>query len=213
MTLFVKEIILVAIILSNVLIGETGRHHHKYRAFKNCKGRVCAARVSFCIIMKDCGCGASVKNGEFCSCCEDCYRCLGVRLWRKCCNCVGLCGRFSVNDTENVGIPSKHGDLPDHSLPTLFEAMSTGHTDLPLMFMSRQGKGGHTNQSKSLKLSILVLALVLVRHWKPATMAHMFSNSFEWFSLQSRNYFRCVRSLLSYSGLSNSSLFPASENL
>lgn len=149
MTLFVKEIILVAIILSNVLIGETGRHHHKYRAFKNCKGRVCAARVSFCIIMKDCGCGASVKNGEFCSCCEDCYRCLGVRLWRKCCNCVGLCGRFSVNDTENVGIPSKHGDLPGHSLPTLFEAMSSGHTDLPLMFMSRQGKGGHTNQNYS----------------------------------------------------------------
>ena len=156
MTLSVKEVLFVAIILSNVSDGEPGRHNHRYKAFRNCRGRVCAARVSFCIIMKDCGCGASIQEGEVCSCCEDCYRCLGARLWRKCCDCVGLCNRVSLNDTENsVGIPSKFGDMPSHSLPTLFEAMSTGHTNLPVMFMSRQRKGGHENQGTLLPLQYL----------------------------------------------------------
>lgn len=138
----VKTLLFVVIVLPNILNGDARRSHSKYRAFKNCKGRVCAARVSFCIIMRDCGCGGNTQPGEFCHCCEDCFRCLGTRLWRKCCDCVGLCGRVSLNNTGNgLGIPSKFGDLLGHSLPTLFEAMSSG-SNLPVAFVSRPRKGG-----------------------------------------------------------------------
>lgn len=136
----------MAMVLPSILKGEVLRpYHNKHalnQAFKNCTSKVCVSRVSFCIIMKDCGCGAQPR--EFCGCCEDCYRCLGSNLWRKCCDCVGLCGFVSLNSTGNgLGIPSKFGELSGQSLPTLFEALSQNTThQMPVMFMTRPRKGG-----------------------------------------------------------------------
>jgi len=147
-----KVLLFVAMVLPSILKGEVLRpYHNKHalnQAFKNCTNKVCVSRVSFCIIMKDCGCGAQPR--EFCGCCEDCYRCLGSNLWRKCCDCVGLCGFVSLNSTGNgLGIPSKFGELSGQSLPTLFEALSQNTTHLmPVMFMTRPRKGGLKKHGK-----------------------------------------------------------------
>ena len=140
----VKILLFVVMILPNILNGEARRR----QTFENCKSKVCAARVSFCIIMKDCGCEA--KPGEFCECCEDCYRCLGSNLWRKCCDCVGLCDRVSLKNIRNsLGIPSKFGELTDQSLPTLFEALSQDESQqVPVMFKTRPRKGGLKKHGK-----------------------------------------------------------------
>lgn len=141
----VKGLLFMVIVLANNLTSEARRRqndsHDVYKAFEKCKSKMCAARVSFCVIMKDCGCGA-VKEGEACDCCDDCFRCLGAKMWRKCCDCVGLCDHVSLNNTgNNHGIPSKSGDLPGQALPTLFEALSYA-PHLPVSFMTRQRKGG-----------------------------------------------------------------------
>ena len=149
-----KVLVFAAILLVDILNGEARRSHDKYKAFKNCRSRVCAPRVSFCIIMKDCGCGGSSQVGEFCHCCEDCFRCVGAKKWLQCCECVGLCGQVSVNITGNgLRIPSKFGDLPNSSLPTLFEAMSS-ITNLPIAFISRPRKGGLMKQGMFLSSTI-----------------------------------------------------------
>ena len=109
---------------------EARRHRHNTnalnQAFKNCTTKACVSRVSFCIIiMKDCGCGA--QPGKFYGCREDCLRCIGSNLWRKCCHCVGLCG-LVCNTGDGFGIPSKLGELSGQSFPTLFEALSQNVT-------------------------------------------------------------------------------------
>ena len=148
-----KVLLFMAVVLPNILKGEARCHRHNKhalnQAFKNCTTKVCVSRVSFCIIiMKDCGCRA--QPGKFCGCCQDCLRCIGSNLWRKCCHCVGLCGLVSLNNAgDGLGIPSKLGELSGHSLPTLFEALSQNATNqIPVMFMTRPRKGGLKNHGK-----------------------------------------------------------------
>lgn len=137
-----KLLLFFVLVVPNILTSETRRRHggkptqDELRAFKRCKSKVCAARVSFCIIMKDCQRCRPRAPGEKCECCEDCFRCLGG-LWRKCCDCIGLCSYFSPPNGTSKGqeIPSSFGDL-DTSLPTLFEAMSHG-SRFPIAFMTR----------------------------------------------------------------------------
>lgn len=136
-----KLLLFFVLVILNVLMSETRRRNGKpsqdeLRAFKRCKSKVCVARVSFCIIMKDCQRCRPRAPGQKCECCEDCFRCLG-NLWRKCCDCIGLCSYFSPPNTTSKPqeIPSSFGDL-DTSLPTLFEAMSHG-SRFPLVFKTR----------------------------------------------------------------------------
>ena len=149
-----KVLLFMVIVLSYVFNSQARNRRDKpnvYKAFKNCKTAVCASRVSFCIIMEDCGCGA--EAGDVCKCCEDCYRCLGAHLWIHCCDCVGLCGKISLNNTDNgVEIPSKSGDLPGQPLPSLFEAMSHG-SHFPIAFITRPFKGGALKNGKSVASS------------------------------------------------------------
>ena len=143
----IKVLLFLAVVLLNILTGEAGFRYggkpsqEELKAFKRCKSKVCAARVSFCIIMKDCQ-RCRPKDGKKCDCCEDCFRCLGG-IWRKCCDCIGLCSYFTpANGTgSSQEIPSNVGDLGDRSLPTLFEAMS-GVTNLPIMFTKKPPNGG-----------------------------------------------------------------------
>ena len=135
-----KVLLFLVMVILNIFSGETRRRHggkpthDELRAFKRCKSRVCVARVSFCIIMKDCArCRPKVAGGK-CDCCDNCFRCLGG-LWRKCCDCIGLCSYFSPPNNTGKEIPSNFGDL-DASLPTLFEAMSQG-SHLPVAFMTK----------------------------------------------------------------------------
>ena len=83
-------------------------------------------------------------------CCEDCLRCTASNLWRKCCDCIGLCGPVSLNNTgDGLGIPSKLGELSGHSLPTLSEALSQNAThQIPVMFMTRPRKGSLKKHAK-----------------------------------------------------------------
>ncbi|XP_078367387.1 twisted gastrulation protein homolog 1-B-like [Oculina patagonica] len=136
-----KVFLFLVMVILNFFTGETRRRNHsgkpsqdELRAFKRCKSKVCVARVSFCIIMKDCARCRPKAPGEKCDCCDGCFRCLGS-LWRKCCDCIGLCGYFSPPNITGKEIPSSTGDL-DASLPTLFEAMSHG-THLPVAFMTK----------------------------------------------------------------------------
>lgn len=136
-----KMLLFFVLVILNVLMSETRRRNGKpsqdeLRAFKRCKSKVCVARVSFCIIMKDCQRCRPRAPGQKCECCEDCFRCLG-NLWRKCCDCIGLCSYFSPPNTTSKPqeIPSSFGDL-DTSLPTLFEAMSHG-SRFPIVFKTR----------------------------------------------------------------------------
>ena len=137
----VKVLLFIVLLLPNTLNSDTSHRHHVYKAFKNCKNKTeCVARVSLCIIMKDCGCGV-VQQGKTCNCSDDCRRCLGAQFWSKCCDCVGLCSNVSLNETgSGVGIPSKSGDLPGQALLTLFEALSKG-SELPILFMTRPRRG------------------------------------------------------------------------
>ena len=140
-----KLLLLFGLLMLNMLMSETRRRHGKptqdeLRAFKRCKGKVCAARVSFCIIMKDCQRCRPRAPGQKCECCEDCFRCLG-NLWRKCCDCIGLCSYFTPPNatTKPQEIPSTFGDL-DTSLPTLFEAsfQAMSHDSrFPIVFKTR----------------------------------------------------------------------------
>ena len=105
------------------------------KAFENCQSKLCASRVSFCIIMKDCSCFA--KPGRYCRCCKDCVKCLG-NLWSECCDCVALC-HVAPNKTVDVFThheTSHFGDLKESSLPPLFEALSYG-SNIPVAFMTR----------------------------------------------------------------------------
>ena len=136
-----KLLLVFVLVMVNMLMSETRRRHGKptqdeLRAFKRCKSKACVARVSFCIIMKDCQRCRPRAPGQKCDCCEDCFRCLG-NLWRKCCDCIGLCSYFSPPNTTGKPqeIPSSFGDL-DTSLPTLFEAMSHG-SGFPIVFKTR----------------------------------------------------------------------------
>ena len=142
-----KPVLLFMVVLTlNIFTNETTRRngskltHDELNAYRRCKSTLCIARVSFCIVMKDCARCRPIP-GEKCACCEDCFRCLGRGLWKKCCDCVGLCTHFSPNNTESTQkvIPSSFGSL-DKSLPTLFEALSQG-SHFPIAFMTKGKKG------------------------------------------------------------------------
>lgn len=124
--------------------GQRNKTRTAYKAFKNCNSTVCAARVSFCIIMKDCGCGTEASS-KLCECCDNCYRCLGAHLWAKCCSCVGLCGNWTLNFTalNATVIPSKPGNLTGKALPSLFELLSY-QSKFPVTFLTRPRKGNFT---------------------------------------------------------------------
>lgn len=163
-----KLLLFLVMVVLNMLMCETRRRNGKptqdeLRAFKRCKGKVCVARVSFCIIMKDCQRCRPRAPGQKCDCCEDCFRCLG-NLWRKCCDCIGLCSYFSPPNATGKPqeIPSSYGDL-DTSLPTLFEAMSHG-SGFPIVFKTRPrqsatplsptaGKKGSSNNKNVCKVA------------------------------------------------------------
>lgn len=136
-----KVLLFFVMVILNIFTGEARRRNHggkpsqdELRAFKRCKGKVCVARVSFCIIMKDCARCRPRGPGDKCDCCENCFRCLG-KLWRNCCDCIGLCSYFAPPNNTGKEIPSNFGDLGS-SLPTLFEAMSQG-THLPVTFITK----------------------------------------------------------------------------
>ncbi|XP_058956414.1 twisted gastrulation protein homolog 1-A-like [Pocillopora verrucosa] len=114
-------------------------------AYKRCKSTACVARVSLCIINKDCA-NCRPIAGKNCTCCEDCFRCLGQKLWKKCCDCVGLCTHTPRNDTNSTQqISSSYGDL-SRSIPTMFDIISQG-SHFPIAFMTR-GKKGSSNHCK-----------------------------------------------------------------
>jgi hypothetical protein len=52
-------------------------------AVNSCNEAVCASVVSKCMLTQSCKC--DLKN---CSCCKECFNCLGD-LYSECCSCVG----------------------------------------------------------------------------------------------------------------------------
>lgn len=50
-----------------------------------CNEAICASVVSKCMLTQSCKC--DLKD---CSCCKDCFSCLGY-LYSECCSCVGKC--------------------------------------------------------------------------------------------------------------------------
>lgn len=123
-------------------------------AYKRCKSTACVARVSLCIINKDCA-NCRPIAGKNCTCCEDCFRCLGQKLWKKCCDCVGLCTHTPRNDTNSTQqISSSYGDL-SRSIPTMFDIISQG-SHFPIAFMTRGKKGWYFVFEEVLSLRAII---------------------------------------------------------
>lgn len=51
-------------------------------------------RVCVCVLQELCQCRPSDGN---CSCCKECMLCLG-NLWEECCDCVGECREWFINN-------------------------------------------------------------------------------------------------------------------
>lgn len=53
----------------------------------SCNEAVCKAQVSKCLLTQACRCEL-----QECSCCRDCFQCLG-NSFNECCSCVGKLGK------------------------------------------------------------------------------------------------------------------------
>ncbi|XP_063239831.1 twisted gastrulation protein homolog 1-B-like [Bacillus rossius redtenbacheri] len=80
-----------------------------------CNEAVCASVVSKCMLTQSCKC--DIKN---CSCCKDCYACLG-ELYSECCSCVDICPK--PNDTVTPLGRKSHVEEFTDPVPELFQAL------------------------------------------------------------------------------------------
>lgn len=148
--------------LAALLIFSVAQHHHRHKdtnegylkhplAFSTCQERVCASRVSACLLMEECDCSM-----ESCECCVDCIRCLGS-LWKDCCDCVGLC--MPPNETATREM-STIGDLKE-AIPSLFRALSYG-SSLSVVYKDRSA-GAQLNSSSQSNSKFLLKSIQFKR--------------------------------------------------
>ncbi|KFD57372.1 hypothetical protein M514_01883, partial [Trichuris suis] len=91
-----------------------------------CSEAVCGPRVSKCMLIKSCNCSMTPADlaGKNCSCCKDCFHCLG-ELFSDCCSCVGLC-RAEVPVDPRMAMRSYVESLsPAEDQINLFELVTT----------------------------------------------------------------------------------------
>jgi len=81
----------------------------------SCNEAVCASVVSKCMLTQSCKC--DLKN---CSCCKDCFSCLG-ELYSECCSCVDMCPK--PNDTSSALSKKSHVEIFSDPVPALFTAL------------------------------------------------------------------------------------------
>jgi len=81
----------------------------------SCNEAVCASVVSKCMLTQSCKC--DLKN---CSCCKDCFSCLG-ELYSECCSCVDMCPK--PNDTSSALSKKSHVEIFSDPIPALFTAL------------------------------------------------------------------------------------------
>lgn len=77
----------------------------------SCNEAVCGSVVSKCLLTQSCNC--DFKN---CTCCKDCYNCLGF-LYSECCSCVDMCPNI---DTENDKRMLSYVEDFEEAVPGLF---------------------------------------------------------------------------------------------
>lgn len=81
-----------------------------------CNEAVCASVVSKCMLTQSCKC--DLKN---CSCCKECYSCLGERF-DDCCSCVDMCTKS--NSTGSPLTKISHVEEFSDPIPSLFESLT-----------------------------------------------------------------------------------------
>ncbi|XP_037933115.1 protein twisted gastrulation-like [Teleopsis dalmanni] len=87
---------------------------------EGCNELVCGSVVSKCLLTQSCQCKLSD-----CSCCKDCFNCLGD-LYTECCSCVDMCPKH--NETLSALSPkSQIGDFD--GVPELFETLTAEDDD------------------------------------------------------------------------------------
>lgn len=84
-----------------------------------CKEALCASVISKCLLIDACKC--DVIN---CTCCKDCFQCLGA-LFADCCECVDMCPK-TVSAPSNLSTTS-HVEVLTEPLPELFAALTDEH--------------------------------------------------------------------------------------
>ncbi|KRY35524.1 protein twisted gastrulation [Trichinella spiralis] len=91
----------------------------------SCSEAICGPRVSKCMLIKSCNCSMTPEDlvNKNCSCCKDCFHCLG-ELFTDCCSCVGLC-RASVPVDPRMAMRSYVESLnPAEDQISLFELVT-----------------------------------------------------------------------------------------
>ncbi|KAJ9575625.1 hypothetical protein L9F63_007559, partial [Diploptera punctata] len=84
----------------------------------SCNEAVCASVVSKCMLTQSCKC--DLKN---CSCCKDCFSCLGD-LYSECCSCfINMCPK--QNETGSALSKKSHVEEFTDPYPSLFEALTS----------------------------------------------------------------------------------------
>jgi hypothetical protein len=63
---------------------------------ESCNEALCAPVVSKCMLTQSCKCEMTIKND--CTCCKECFTCLGDK-YTDCCSCVGelKCNLLSIS--------------------------------------------------------------------------------------------------------------------
>lgn len=87
-----------------------------FHTAESCNEAVCASVVSKCMLTQSCKC--DLKN---CSCCKECYSCLGY-LYTECCSCVDMCPK--PNDTGSALSKKSHVEDYTDFIPGLFHALT-----------------------------------------------------------------------------------------
>jgi len=102
---FIFFVLIIFGISSAVIVTEYG----------SCSEALCGPRVSKCMLIKSCNCSMTPEDlrNRNCTCCKDCYQCLG-ELFVDCCSCVGLCrpndelgGNLSVRSSVQILKPAE----------------------------------------------------------------------------------------------------------
>lgn len=80
-----------------------------------CNEAVCASVVSKCMLTQSCKC--DLKN---CSCCKECFNCLG-NLYDECCSCVDMCPKRKDDDSLST---KSHVENFQEPFPELFRQLT-----------------------------------------------------------------------------------------
>jgi len=92
----------------------------------SCSEDVCGSRVSWCVLSNSCNCSMTPHDLKLnnCTCCKDCFQCLG-ELFPDCCACVGLCRPTESTSTSASQRSSVAVLKPAEDQVSLFEMITT----------------------------------------------------------------------------------------